>query len=224
MGLQIQYESVEDASLRLRGSVVLYDGAPVYVEGVNAAPPEDAKEIFRVHFRNLPIGDNGPQRKYISSRKFDLAPFKMGFLNTDKGAVYCSRSPARQQSQGLVSKNFVAEAVPPGDPVKHPFGGAPRAAQGISFEDFIMHSNVPKMVAGEYPLFAEACANAAKGVSTAFARELCVAPDPDLPFLLYLYHKTTKVGVVNIDKTVTLGPKRKCLKELLAEKNVKVRE
>lgn len=221
MSLAIKYESVEDASMRLRNSVVLYDGVPHMVEAVEAAPAEDAKEIFRIRCYPLPRGTGPSIRKYISSKLFDLGAFPMGFINTEQGAVFCSRAPARQQSQGLTSKNFISEMVPAFNEVA--IYGAPKK-KGMNFDAFCESKELPLMLRNDYIPFAEACNVAQdKLISTAFSRELAVVPDRDLPFLLYLYHKTIKVGIVN-DRVVTLGPKRKCLKELLGEKGVKVKE
>lgn len=216
MSLAIQYETVEDAQMRLRGSVVLYDSALHYVETVEPAPEADRKEIFRVRALPLPLGKPGavPIRKYISSRKFDLAPFPMGFLNTKEGAVFCSRSPARQQSQGLTSKTFMSEMIPTDPRV---------GKRGIDFSQFINSEESVKMLAGNYPSFKDACDKAKDGVSCAFAREFAISADPELPFLLYLYYKNTKVGIV-VEGGVKIGPKRKCLKESLEERGVIIKE
>ena len=225
MTLAIQYETVGDAGMRLNNTVVLYDGVPHYVDTVDHPPEGDRKEIFRVCCRPLPLKLEDPAqgriRKYISSKKFDLAPFPMGFINTDRGAVYASRAPTRQQSQGLCSKNLLTELVP--SPEIGP--GQIKPKQALDFNTLIHSQRAADAFAGKYPSFKEAAAETAKGLkSVAFNREFAIACDPELPFLLYLYHKLVKVGVADADTaTVRLGPKRKCLTEMLTELGVRIR-
>lgn len=78
MSLAIQYESLEDARMRLKGGVVLYKGDPVYVKEIERGV--GAKDIFRIYCARLPYGgtgyveeldEEGVMRKYISSKHLD---------------------------------------------------------------------------------------------------------------------------------------------------------
>jgi hypothetical protein len=107
LSLSIAYENVHDASARLQSSVVLYDGEPVYITNVREAGVGDPKgDIFRVYASPLPYRANLAEaegmRKFISSKKFDLAPFPMGFMNWNRRVFYLSRLPRKQNKQGLL--------------------------------------------------------------------------------------------------------------------------
>lgn len=127
MPISIQYESVEEATMRLQGTIVFYDGEPVYVYKVTEGKPH------RIHFTPLPLVMYDPkihdktkvelfsldgcrayfvaeqqQRKFISSKNFDYGATKVGFvsvLGNDKPPVYLARSTARQYQQGLKPRN-----------------------------------------------------------------------------------------------------------------------
>lgn len=228
MSLAIKYETVEDARLRLRHTVVLYKGQPVYINEVkHGAGGQD--DIIRVCIRELPLkgvgypdevrkpeagraianafAENKEERKYISSKHFDIAPFKLGYVNRpDKtGAFFCSRLPNRVQKQGLCAENFTAV-----DNFKTP----------VTFSVFLSCKETPAMVAGEYPSFDKAVKLLAKTTAIAFDREFCLVKDNVIPNLVYLYHKGVKVGWLNNDQ-VSLGDKYRCLKEHLTEMRIK---
>jgi len=227
MSLAIKYESVEDASMRLRNSVVLYKGLPVFISDVKRGTTKE--DPLRVFMQELPLegaatppprrleraladarGDdeNGEaKRKYISSKHFDIAPFRLGYVNCPKlGAFYCTRLPSRQQKQGLSRENFQA--------FNHV--GVP-----VSFETFCRTKEVCAMVVGDYPSFDVAVKSLKKVKAVAFSRDFCLVPDEVVPGLIFLYHKNVKVGMFHGDN-VTLGEKFTCLRESLEEQHVKV--
>jgi hypothetical protein len=226
VSLAIKYENVEDATMRLRHSVVLYKDTPVYITEIVRG---DGDDILRVRFQELPVGvpeakvdpfgrrarialnggDEGAadKRKYISSKHFDIAPFKLGYVNSPKGAFYCSRMPNRIQKQGLCGENFTAKT---------------NNGIVISFQTFLSCEESVAMVKGEYPTFDQALKALAKCPAVAFDREFCLVKDEVFPELItYLYHKGTKVGMFNKEE-LSLGQKFKCLKEQLQEMKIKV--
>jgi hypothetical protein len=218
VSLAIKYENVEDAKLRLRNTVVLYKGEPVLITDV--ARGEGKDDIFRVLFNPLPnagvdpfgrkVADPGAaERKYISSKHFDIAPFRMGYVNTPKtGAFFCSRVPNRVQKQGLCGENFVA---------KYDTGGI------VHFNTFLACKSVVDMVHNRYPSLDEAVKELAKCPSVAFHREFAVMKDEVIPDLVYLYHKGQKVGMYSKgENKVCLGNKFNCLKESLEELKLRV--
>ena len=232
MSLAIKYETMDDARLRLRSSVVLYRGAPVYIKDVVHGDGK-AGDIFRVLFDELPLtgpGYDAPKkirvgalaqaaamleekaedvkRKFISSKHFDIAPFSLGYVNCEKGAFFCSRMPGRVQKQGLCVENFKALTN----------GGTP-----VDFGTFLKAKGVVDMVAGNYPTFEEAIRSLDKATSVAFNRNYCVMRDEVIPGLIFLYHKGTKVGMYTAETDrVKLGTKFNCLKESLEEMKLKV--
>lgn len=215
MSLAIKYESLEDARLRLKNTVVLYDGDPVFIR--NIEPSRSEKDgIFRIHADALPlnvdedgieVGDwieaakKAGLRKFISSKNFDIAPFKMGYVNLRKGAVFCSRLPRRQQKQGLSAESY--------------------SGIGLDWANFVRSSEVVDMIKGRYPTFEQAKALLNKSPLVAFSREFAIARDEILEDMFVLYYKGSKVGVFLGDK-VTLGKKYTCLKETLLEIKVNI--
>lgn len=223
MSLAIKYETVDDARMRLRSSVVLYKNKPVLVREVTNGPGGD--DIFRVKFDELPVVKERPvgewrpggiapheadaeKRKFISSKFFDIAPFRMGYVNHSgpEGVFYCSRMPNRIQKQGLCNENF---------------SGVLNDGRAISFTTFLTSKEVPAMIAGEYPSFDKALNLMEKVSAVAFSRDFCLVKDDVIPDLLFLYHKGKKTGYVGKGEAV-LSKKFLCLKEALEEMHVKV--
>lgn len=218
MSLAIKYESLEDARLRLKNTVVLYDGEPVFIR--NIEPSRSEKDgIFRIHADALPLNRPGQipdedededwidaakkadLRKFISSKNFDIAPFKMGYVNLKKGAVFCSRVPRRQQKQGLSLESY--------------------SAVGLDWGAFVQSKEAVDMIKGRYPTLDQAKALLNKSPLVAFSREFAIAKDEILEDMFILYYKGSKVGVF-LDGKVTLGKKYTCLKETLLEIKVNV--
>jgi hypothetical protein len=225
MSLAIKYESVDDAKMRLRQTVVLYKGVPVLIKDVMKGEGKD--DVLRVLFQELPLGrekvvrddgvfdraqkivlgeDEVQKRKYISSKHFDIAPFRMGYVNHKNGAFYCSRMPNRVQKQGLCGENFKAVDN---------FGSA------IPFNVFADCKETPAMVANDYPSFEQAMQSLDKSPAVAFHKDFCLVRDEVIPQLVYLYHKGSKVGMHSRGE-ISLGAKFSCLKESLGEMRLKV--
>lgn len=206
MSLAIKYETLEDARMRLRQTVVLYEGQPVLIREI-ARAEKAGDEIFRVLFDALPTKKGGidfeeqAKRKYISSKHFDIAPFKMGYVNAPNGAFYCTRLPNRMQKQGLCGENFQ---------------GKDNYGNPVNFATFLNTKEVVAMVNGQYPTFAGAVKALSKCPSVAFSRDFCIMKDEIMEELLFLYHKGKKVGVI-LNEKITLGKGFLCLKESLEE-------
>lgn len=84
------YDSSEDASLYLGGSIVQYEGEPVKVEQV------DEEMIARVELIK------GNKVKFVPLDELDLTPIKLGyFLMHNDLAFYTYRIPSRSWRQGL---------------------------------------------------------------------------------------------------------------------------
>jgi hypothetical protein len=224
MSLSIQYESVADAQMRLQNTIVLYDKAPVYITKIGNVGPGDPKpDTFRVYAFPLPYNkkdrvaldpfadeENQKQlRKFISSKKFDLAPFPMGFVNRDGQVYYTSRAPRRQQKQGLSEGTFTVRSLLPGG---RPFG----------FMDAFSSQEFADCVNGKYPSLEEATEMLKQEEirAVAFCRTFALVKDPELEDLIYLYHKEVKVGFI-LEDQLKLTKIAQCLKEALREVGVK---
>jgi hypothetical protein len=217
VSLAIKYETVDDARLRLRNTVVRYKDQPVYITNINRG--EGGDDILRVLFTELPTAKNpkrnpfddmepveGDKRKYISSKFFDISPFKMGYVNSKTGAYYTERMPNRIQKQGLCAENF---------------RGVTNFGTQVAWQTFIGTPEMVEMIAGKYPTFDQALTALKKCPAVAFNREFCLVKDEVVPDLIYLYHKGKKVGYYSHKETI-LGNQFKCLKESLEEMQIKV--
>lgn len=223
MSLSVKYESVNDAQMRLQHTVVLYDGEPVYITGVSQVGPDDPKDdIYRVYAAPLPFvpDRNGNQkeafRKFISSRKFDLAPFPLGFMNKNDTTYYLSRQCKRQQKQGL-SDNTIG--VVDMSSFEGKGKGLPRRAFTVS--NLVTYPEFLDTIKGRYPSLEEATALLQGDANAvAFSRVFALVKDQDLDDLIYLYHKTDKVGFI-LDGQLKLSKAARCLKEALQEVGIK---
>jgi len=231
LSLAIKYENPDDARMRLRNTVVLYKKTPVLIQDVVRGEGKGEDDILRVLFTELPVNNRRPQnkagfpvedpfvrigervkaaeamqKKYISSKYFDIAPFKLGYVNRKNDPFYCTRLPNRIQKQGLCSENFKAFSN---------FGPF------VDFNTFLNCPETPAMIAGDYPSFDRAVDLIEQCSAVAFSRDFCLVKDEVISALIYLYYKGKKVGLFDKNK-INLGKKFECLKESLEEIKIEV--
>jgi hypothetical protein len=203
-----KYETQEEVNFRLNNTVVLYDGKPVYITRVNIPEVEDKKEIARVFFVELPygkkLGDGAKEtRKYLSSRKFDISPFRMGYFNHNGEAIFASRTPVRQNQQGLNAKNVTF------------VDARGRRAENMNFNEIIKSQGFVDMVNGVFPDFAAAgdMLGNKDNSSIAVSRSFAFHVDHDLEALLLL-HKGIRCGIaLKGDRALKVPPKFHFLRE-----------
>lgn len=224
-----KYENQEEVRLRLENSVVLYDNSPVYITRCGFPEKEDGKkDVARVFFIPLPLAgkrpggkarivgydefdgpifEKGPElketRKFLSSRKFDLSPFKMGYFNHKGKAYYVSRAPVRQYKQGLTAKNCTIVDVK-GKPVRD-----------ITFDLMLRTEGFVDMVNGKYPSFKQAGAMLGdeEQSSVAVSRTFAFVIDHELDSL-FLLHKGIRCGMaLKDDRAIRVPGKFQFLKE-----------
>lgn len=88
--------SSSDVSLRLRNSVLLYDGDLVYVASIS--------ETGRIRIV-FPL--SGKMKDItVEDEKLDIKAFHLGYFNYHDTANYCSRIPARQVRRGMCTSNI----------------------------------------------------------------------------------------------------------------------
>jgi len=173
MALNIDYDSYEEVHMRLQGTVVRYDGEPVYVSNVTQG--DDG--VPRIHIMNLPVilngreevnEDNKVTRKVVNSRHFDFEPFLLGYANLKYGACFLSRAPVRKYKQGLSSGNLTD-------------------AQGrLSFKAALADPGFKDALKNEYPPRSVATEMAKdKSITVAFCREFAVEYNSLGYFLLH---------------------------------------
>lgn len=134
------YERIDEAKMRLRGTVVLYEDEPYYVLAVtdhkqdgkfriyldSMARNRPAYETFtdfpRVQDYDCPGGvldlwiannpDKGVLRKYMGAAGFNkYRPFPLGNMNLDGKVYYCERTPTRNTFQGLRRESVICMPV-----------------------------------------------------------------------------------------------------------------
>lgn len=211
-----KYETQEEVRLRLEGSVVLYKEKPVYITRCSFPEEEDKKgEIARVYFMPLPYGKRlkkgerqpGETRKFLSSKNFDLAPFRMGYFNYKGRAYFASRAPVRQYKQGLTGKTCSIKGI------------KGRPADDINFDMMIKTDGFADMVAGNYPTFAEIgeLLGDEEQSSVAISRSFAFEIDHDLDSL-FLLHKGVRCGLaLRDDKALRIPEKYRFLREEMEE-------
>ena len=214
-----KYETAEEVRFRLENTVVLYDGKPVYISRVNVPEPEDRKEIARVYFFDLPlmggrgkVGEGKETRKYLSSKNFDLAPFKMGYMNHGGQATFVSRAPVRQNRQGLSNGTAVFTNV------------KGQRSEVVDFNTMIRSEGFVDMVNGKYPDFKTAGDMLGdKDISSvAVSRSFAFNIDHDLQALV-LVHKGVKCGLaLKGDKALRIPPKFHFLREEMEDHRIPI--
>lgn len=210
-----KYETTEEIKFRLESSIVLYDGQPVYISKVNVVDAEDRKEIARVFYYELPLmgrGNGKEVRKYLSSKKFDLAPFKMGYLNHGGEAVFLARTPVRQHKQGLSSTSSVFTDC------------KGRRSENINFNTLTSSQGFVDMYKGVYPEFGH-CGDLLGNndhSSVAVSRSFAFVIDNDLDALMMM-HKGVRCGIaMKGDKALKVSPKFHFLREEMEDHRIPV--
>lgn len=208
-----KYETVEEIQRRLQDSVVFYDGKPVYIKEVRHPEDEEelkAKEIARVYFQELPYGRRGQtQRKFLSSRKFDLTPPKLGYFNYNGSVSHVSRRPIRGSKQGLDATNCIIS-----DKSLNP-------SRVLGFNELVTAAGFANMLLGVYPSFEEGLeALRGEATSVALSYDVAVSYDDDLE-VGFLFYRGKRCGF-SLDGTFNIPPKFKYVRETLAELRVPV--
>lgn len=132
------YENLKEAQMRLRGTVVCYDGVPYSVMAICNHKPDG---IFRVYLEPIgalitarpDTGNHNPEdpglgtsidkwmtankdstilRKNIDSPLFNkFRPYPLGMCNYGTGIYYVERQPNRKTEQGLIRSMLSASLV-----------------------------------------------------------------------------------------------------------------
>jgi hypothetical protein len=162
---------------RLRRSVIMYKGSPVYVEGVDG---------MTLQLTQLETGE--PLSVKSSDTGFDIGSPLLGYVNTDGGAVYVMRRPIRLYKQGLSTENLTV-----------------RGGRGFN-ERYLKDKSFSNMLLNIYPklpsvLGAVMYSNPFAPIKSsvrAFHRHLAVDGNK-------LHYKGREVGIIREDKTFQLN-------------------
>jgi hypothetical protein len=208
-----KYETAEEISARLLNTVVVYDGKPVYITRIGPADVGEKKEIARVFFYELPlVGKAEEVRKYLSSRNFDLTPFKMGYINHQGQAIFLSRNPTRQYKQGLSNNTLVCTDI------------RGKRSEVMGFDHMIRSPGFMPMFEGKYPTFKEAGAllGDKENSSVAISRSFAFLIDHDLESL-FMLHKGVRCGIaMKEDRALKVPPKFHFLREEMEEARIPI--
>ena len=210
MALNIEYDSLEEVTMRLGSTIVRYDGEPVYVSNVSMG--DDG--VPRIHILPLPVktmndydevrAEPKTLRKVVNSRHFDFEPFLLGYANLAKwGAIFLTRAPVRKFKQGLNSGNLVND-------------------KGVNFKTLMADEGFKQALKNEYPTLGEAVSKAkAKSITVAFCRELAVS-SRELGYFI-LEYKGTECAFSEDGSVFKLPEQFQYLKQVLLENGVAFR-
>lgn len=96
------YDSLEQARLRLDGSVILWKGHPYYVRGISGRAPKNLVATFD----KLPIGSEPTVNVNLNDPDIEVKNIRFGYWNTSAGACYITRIPNRNTHQGILLENL----------------------------------------------------------------------------------------------------------------------
>lgn len=156
----------EDLQMRLNKSLIRYKGRPFYVNDTAGAA------LFGI------FTDTGDGKDVaLPDKDLDVRPVPLGYVNTPKGSVYCTRQPHRRYKQGLCADSLTFEGK-------------------YSPRELLTSKPLAACVMNEYPSFKEAHDSVKKGKGAlAFSRRFCVERDDS--GVMFLQYRGSNVGWIN---------------------------
>jgi hypothetical protein len=171
----MRYENVEEAESRLRSTVVMYDGKPVWVDHVvrGTGPSGLSVQIYSLpRLREKREVD-------LFDPKLNMRNIPLGYVNYGHDALYLTRMPARRFKQGLNSENVHI----PRDKMFNEHGDR------INWGTIYSSQGFADSMSGKFPSFEEAAkklADESEFKSVAFSRVFALSRNPlGLNILLY---------------------------------------
>jgi len=203
------FADIEQASLRLNGAVILFEGEPHYVADVR-----DVDGIPEARMWKLPVNLNEPPSRYVKKLLTDkgfgkFQPINPGMINFFEGcpftgrvtyhASYLERVPVRRTKQGLSREN--TSILNPKDTID--FRGL------VSSESFCF------MVENKYPEYSEAVSSLVTDSSIAVTNKYSVGINSkSVPTIMKM---TKPVGMFRGNDELLLYPKYSYLREEILE-------
>lgn len=205
----IFWTDIEQARVRLLGTIVLYKDLPVYVQDITRG-----QGLANPRTPRILISDVEDTTKMVRKRldsphfnKFRSLP-SLGWINRRQGqAVFVERLPARIQQHGISQQNTRVHHFN-GD-LALLDSGRPDISQTFFNKYFKMSHQ------GLFPSLESILNNIQEGNAIAFNRDCCVTRD-ELG-MRWLYHKTRKVGMFPGADTVVLANKFSYLRDTLQD-------
>ena len=184
------FDDVQFAIGRLRHTIVMKDGCPIYIENI------DGREMF---YRKLPKG--GVEHCDFVEGCIDLTPIQLGYINRKGDCKYVCRMPKRRWKQGLDTQ------------------GAYYILKGRVRQYNIMEawSALTKTIKNKYPSIdkcVESCLNGTGAM--AFCRTFCLRPYSKRQ--LILEYMGEEIGHLNVEEgSFCLYPQYRFIYESLME-------
>lgn len=197
MGLA--YHSHGDASMRLNGTICLYDKVPYYI----SCPERGDNETVDLYQLHANFGDKVFKHVKYTDEKFSYKPFELGYLQSGNWAAYMVRNPYRRQKQGL-DRNVISF-----------IDRLPDSTKVWFTSDSMRHC-----ILGEYPSFDLALKAVKSKEKDGVAFHRYCAIERSSPYNLSLKYRTKEVGYMNGDKdsfTLWSSPATSFLTQILPE-------
>lgn len=211
------YENLKEAHIRLRGTIVMYDGEPYFVQTIAAHKPdgvfrvylspmdsdiESLPPIHQIPFDHSTLGtalDNWMQenpktkviRKMMNSPLFNkFRPFPLGMCFWQDDVIFLERSPLRVTQQGLAGNHIVETLID----LSNDTPGEPGGYRRVPFAGKEMRD----CILGIYPS-AQDCVRQLNNPdvsnnSAAFHRNFAVTKGP--VGTMFVAYKTDVVGIL----------------------------
>lgn len=210
------YDSDEEIMMRLRNSVIMYKGEPIFVASVNARGDIRYQTVPLVH------GDVQHKVSFDQLQQWGNAQtYTLGYMNTIvrdlelDTVVYLTRLPARRTRQGLCSENVLVK----------PTNDILRRTGGFSFSHCISSPGFREMLLGQYRSIEEVFSklidaepNTAYAISADFALRI-----DELEQITLLYKGSKAAVCSDLDKLTFRVPKKQAwLREKMSYNNLRI--
>lgn len=184
------WDNQQDAHMRASGTVVRFNGKPVYIKDVQTEGGE-----LLVNFVYLLTGRKSTAR--LSDELWNWKPVPTGFVNTGDKVFYVQRKPVRKWKQGLSRDNCSV---------------FPKA---LGMQEMFKSKQFGRTVMRDYPSYKEAFAKVrSEGGQVAFHPDLAISRSKVGP--IYLLYRTDTVGWLEQGELI-LGDDWSFLKEIVQE-------
>jgi hypothetical protein len=212
----IPYQSTADAERSLRGSIILFEGKPVWVERVRGPDGHTTPDQINIDLVPLPFSlSNQRSRVTLDDLRIDISNIRLGMVNIGDDAVWCERTPHRGTIQGLYSGNVNMRTIQ-----SHDRDNEPHA----HFDQLTTTDALGKFCEGSYPSVQEIVAKFEANSefrSAAFSRCFALSKDPLRGDYIVVY-KGFQVGFGNVSQGISLAKRYNHLREQLEELGIRV--
>jgi hypothetical protein len=192
----LHYETADDASFRLRHSIITLNGNPVFVQEVDVARSGDVG-CCNLILTKLPSMEPMDPVDIADPGLADRGNLTLGYMNIPiLGTVeHITRYPASHNKQGLTSSNL-------------------SSTHGIDFGNLMRQQHFTDLLTNNYPTLAECLVRLEGASSVAFSSKFALKR-MDAGYIVLLF-QTDEVGFIE-GGTPVLGPRFTYLSQVLEE-------